>query len=213
MQRLLLALLLVAMLVAVAACTALNPPTATPVPAPTAPGKPAVSGKPQLTPGKGATPVVKAGGKGTNLPPPASQTKQAGAAASSKTTCPALAAAQTKPSGYIKSITMAQDYDDGDAVNPTTVFKPTATIYAVLEIQSAPAKTSFRAVWYINDIGDAAYCNRKIGEFEQVTPASGTVSGHASFYQEPDTSWPVGAYRVEIYTNNTLDQLATYAVR
>ena len=202
MLKLPLALALVVL--TVVAC---NSPT--PTPAPIAPPAKASSSAGKVP---RRTPVVKMGGKASpgNLPT-ASAPSKASTSSAAKTVCPPLAAPQTKPSGYVKNLTMAEGYDDGEPINPTNVFKPDATVHVVLELQNIPAKTSLKAVWYINDIGDLAYCNKKMTEFEMIVPSAG--SGDANFYHEPSTTFPVGTYRVEIHVNNTLDQIGNFSVR
>ena len=200
-----LALTVALVVLPVIACT-----TPAPTPVPTAPPPGKASSSAGKVPRR--TPVVKMGGKASqgNLPT-ASAPSKASTSSAAKTVCPPLAAPQTKPSGYIRNLMMAEGYDNGELINPTNVFKPDATVHGTFEFQNIPANTSFKAVWYVNDIGDLAYCNKKMGESEWIAPSAG--SGDAHFYHEPSTTYPVGTYRVEIYVNNTLDQVGNFSVK
>jgi len=114
-------------------------------------------------------------------------------------------------SGVITKVTMALDTQGAtkNPVNPTTVFSPSATIHAVVAIQSAPTSTSVKAVWYATS-AESVDCNTKIGDpTEIVTDGTRNID----FTLAPESTWPTGSYRVEIYINNNLDQVVEYTVQ
>jgi hypothetical protein len=128
------------------------------------------------------------------------------------TTVPPTAAAVAKPSGLIKSVTMASDVkaDTKDPVNPTTEFKPAATFHAVVAIDKAPANTKFKSVWYATDVGNAAPANTLIDQTEVIADSN---TRNIDFSLTPSSQWPVGKFRVEILVNGTLDRVVNFTVK
>ncbi len=116
-----------------------------------------------------------------------------------------------QPSGVIASVTMAEDAkaDTKEPINPTVVFKPSSTFHAIVAIQNAPANTKFGATWYTVDVGSAAPPNNKIDSTELTTDGSRNID----FTLQPNTTWPVGTYRVEITVNGVLDTVKTFSVQ
>src|SRR5574340_476483 len=74
----------------------------------------------------------------------------------------------------IKIVTMAKDTQgaEKEPANPTTVFQADSVFHAVVAIQDAPAGTTFKAAWYVTNVGDAAAPNTLIDATELTT--SGT---------------------------------------
>ncbi len=168
----------------VAPTTVGKPGVATPVP-----GKPPAATAPSNPPSV-PTEVVK--------PPPLMAERCQGAG-------------QPKPSGYIKNLTMAEKVrsSDGEPENPTEEFKPNSKIFAVANIQNAPANTRFKALWCVTDVGKADVPDAKIGE------AAITTFGtrNAEFSLTPSKGWAVGRYRIEIYVNGVLDTVRHFRVK
>ncbi|GAP08664.1 hypothetical protein ATHL_03570 [Anaerolinea thermolimosa] len=125
--------------------------------------------------------------------------------------CPAVDQSPA-PSGIITTLTLARG-TEGEAKNPvdvTTTFGASDTIHAVATIQNAPRGTVFKAVWWAVTIpDDPAACNMKITEYEITTEGTRNID----FSLTSDSSWPAGTYKVEIYVNGTLDQVAHYSVQ
>jgi hypothetical protein len=127
--------------------------------------------------------------------------------------CPPLPPPDYKPSGFVKSITMAQDTQGSnyEPVNPGRVFGPDAVFHAVVAIENAPDNTQVAAVWYVEDVGSAEPCNTPI-----TAPFTLTTSGsrNLDFTLQPPSGakWPLGVYRVEIYVNGNLDRDVTFNV-
>jgi hypothetical protein len=122
--------------------------------------------------------------------------------------CPPIPLPTIKPSGLIKSIIIGTKNSGSALVIPTTVFQTTTTIHAIVGLQNAPAKTRVRSVWYANDVGKAAPCNKLVDSAE-LGDLSGTL--FVDFTLDPPHF--VGTYRVEIYMNNNLDQVAPFNVK
>ncbi len=116
-----------------------------------------------------------------------------------------------RPSGYISAVTMAEDVkgEDKAPVNPTIVFKPTAAFHAVVATQNAPANTTFKASWYVTDVGSAAAPNTLIDATELTTDGSRNID----FSLKPKTQWPAGTYRVEVFVNGVLDTVKSFSVK
>ncbi len=127
--------------------------------------------------------------------------------------CPPRPAPAYQPSGWVKSITMAQETtgDDYEPVNPGPVFSPTSTFHAVVAIEDAPDNTEFAARWFVEDVGGAEPCNTPItGPFTLTT--SGSRNLDFSLDPPPGAEWPLGLYRVEVYVNGSLDQDVDFRV-
>ena len=124
--------------------------------------------------------------------------------------CPALDLSP-KASGIISKITMAEDVKGAnkDPVNPTKVFAGDVTIHAVASTKNAPAKTAFKAVWYATDTLGVAACNTKISEFSVATDGTRNID----FTLKPDSKFPVGTYRVEVYVNGKLDSIGDFSIQ
>ncbi len=117
----------------------------------------------------------------------------------------------TFPSQYVVDVILAESVTEGDMapVNPTSVFNSSSVIHAVVDIKDAPVDTVFKSVWYVEDVGDAADPDTLISETELST--SGTR--YIDFNLTPNTGWPSGTYRVEIFVNGALHQVLFYTVQ
>jgi len=120
--------------------------------------------------------------------------------------CPPLPPPAYQPSGFVKSITMAQDTQGSDyePVNPGRVFPPDATFHAVVATENAPANTEVTSRWFVQDVGGAEPCNTQIIEPFTIT-VEGARNLDFTLDPPPGVEWPVGVYRVEIYVNGNLD--------
>lgn len=122
--------------------------------------------------------------------------------------CPTIAPPALKPTGLIKSIVLGTKSPGSALVTPTNIFQTTATMHAIVGLQNAPAKTRLKAMWYANDVGKAAPCNKLVDSAEL-----GDLSGSPFIDFTLDPPQPVGAYRVEILVNGNLDQVAAFSVK
>lgn len=118
---------------------------------------------------------------------------------------------QPRNTGPIQGITLAKGVtgDEMTPVDATTVFAPTDTIHAVVQIVDAPTGTKFKAVWLVTDVGDAAAPNTQIAEYELTAEGSRNLD----FTLAPNNQWPAGTYRAEIYVNGNLTQTAKFSVQ
>ena len=124
---------------------------------------------------------------------------------------PSPAPTIAKPSGFIGSVTMAEDTkaDTKEPVNPTIVFKSTSVFHAVTALLNAPANTKFSATWYVVDVGNAAPPGSQI----ESTDVSTGGSRNIDFTLSPATIWPAGSYRVEISVNGVVDTVKNFTVK
>ncbi len=124
--------------------------------------------------------------------------------------CPPLPAAQTNPSGLVSEIVMAKNVEETTMapVDPTKIYGKNDIFHAVVHTENAPANSKFRTVWYATDIGDPASCNSRIDEHS--VSADGTR--YIDFNLTPETSWPAGRFRAEVYVNDILEQVLDFSV-
>jgi hypothetical protein len=127
--------------------------------------------------------------------------------------CPALPTPDYQPSGFVRSIIMAQDTEGAnfEPVNPGRVFSPDATFHAVVTIENAPDNTEIMARWFVVDVGGAEPCNTQIVQPFTLT-TSGSRNLDLTLQPPPGAEWPVGVYRVEVYTNGNLDLDVDFSV-
>jgi len=132
------------------------------------------------------------------------------AAPTESSSCPSVNLTPN-PSGYIAEVTMAEGTsgDERTPVNPTSTFGGNATFHAVAALVEAPANTTLRAVWFAGDTAGVAPCNTQVDSYEVVTDGTRNID----FSLTPESTWPPGTYRIEVYVNNVLDQAVTFAVK
>jgi hypothetical protein len=117
----------------------------------------------------------------------------------------------TQSSGYITKITLAEKSQSQSKapINPTDVFGAGATVHAVAAVKNAPSHTDFKVVWYANDTQGVAACNTRIDEYQVSTNGTRNID----FSLRPDSPFPVGTYRAEIYVNGTLDSVVNFSIQ
>jgi hypothetical protein len=109
----------------------------------------------------------------------------------------------------IKDAVLAKGYDNGEAVDPTTVFaQDDQTIHLVVKVANAPSDTTVKAVWQIAQV--EGYDPSVIDE-TSLTLDSGQDS--VDFTLSNDQLWPVGKYKVDLYLNDKLDRTLEYEVQ
>ena len=104
----------------------------------------------------------------------------------------------------VKSATLAAD-EAGS--RPTTTFEPSDTFYLLVDLANAPDDTTVRAVWYAVDVGSAAAPNTLIDEASMTTG-----SAVVTFDLAHDDAWPPGAYKVDLFLNDELNQTLNFSV-
>jgi hypothetical protein len=89
---------------------------------------------------------------------------------------------------------------------PSTVFGPTDTIYAIVDMPDAPADTVTKAVWYL--VEAPGYESNSM-----IDQASITSSGVLTFNLTPTNPFPAGKYKVEFYVNNELVKTLEFEIQ
>ena len=109
------------------------------------------------------------------------------------------------PPGITSAVLGAGATESDASANPTSQFATdTAKIYCLWKADGIQSATPVRGVWIAEDVGEAAPANTKIDE-ATVTADQDDFYGAFSL-PKPTKGWPVGKYRVEIYSG---DELAT----
>ena len=88
----------------------------------------------------------------------------------------------------------------------TKVFSQNEVFYALVTLDNAPDDTVTKAVWYAVD-AEGTEKNTKIDEAEFTSSDQ-----QITFNLSNDQLWPVGAYKVEIYLNDKLNQTLEFRV-
>jgi hypothetical protein len=112
---------------------------------------------------------------------------------------------------FITNVVMATGTQGAnfDPVGVTTTFPTDATFHAVVTITDAPDNSKIKSVWYAVDVGNASAPNTLIDQYELTTSGSRNID----FTLKPQTAWPPGSYRVEIYGNGTQAKSLTFQVQ
>ncbi len=109
----------------------------------------------------------------------------------------------------IQDATLGKGYDNGDIVEPTTVFAAEdQEIQLVVKVGNAPDDTNVKAVWSM--VAVAGQEPTVLYE-SPLTLNSGENVAHFSLTN--DQLWPAGSYKVEIYLNDKLDRTLEYQVK
>lgn len=124
--------------------------------------------------------------------------------------CPQYPAAQISHTGLVSEVVLARNVEEETMapVDVTGVFGNQDIFHAVVQIEDAPAGARFRVAWYATDVGEAAPCNTHIDSHE--ISADGTR--YIDFNLTPDSPWPNGRYRAEVYCNDNLEQVLDFSV-
>jgi serine protease Do len=96
---------------------------------------------------------------------------------------------------------------DSEGTQPSTVFEPTDTVYAIVTLSNAPDDTTLKAIWTAVNVGSAAEPNQLIDEVS-LTAGSGTHY----FNLTPGSPFPAGEYKVDIFMNDELAQSLPFQV-
>jgi hypothetical protein len=116
-----------------------------------------------------------------------------------------------KSSGVVKQVIMASNTagDLKDPVGPTDIFGKTATVHAVVQIDSAPSNTVVGVAWYVVDVGSAAPAGQLIDQTSLTTDGTRNLD----FTLKPDPSLPEGTYKVDISINQQIDQTVIWYIK
>ncbi len=101
--------------------------------------------------------------------------------------------------------------DKDDIVNPASEFVPDAPkIYCAWTAEGVTAGTPVRGVWIAEDVGNVAPPNYKIDEATLNLPG---VDKGTFTVSKPNTGWPVGKYRLDIYLGKDLAKTVPFTVK
>jgi hypothetical protein len=101
--------------------------------------------------------------------------------------------------------------DDYKIVNPTTEFTPTTpSIFCVWRADGLKIGAAMRGVWIAEDVGKVAPPNYKIDE--AAVKAIVANEGYFSL-SKPTHGFPVGKYRLEIYSGPDLVKTVPFTVK
>jgi hypothetical protein len=93
-------------------------------------------------------------------------------------------------------------------VDVTDKFPSSGSIWVVVTVANAPPDTHIKVVMTAVDTGNAAPPNSKLGESEVTARASDNVAlGWPSY-----NNAPVGAYKMDIYLNGTLNRTLSFSI-
>lgn len=98
--------------------------------------------------------------------------------------------------------------DDSGATR-TTVYSPDAVFYAIIDLANAPDDTTVKAAWVAADV-EGVDPDLAIDD-TTLTSSDGMLIFNLE--NAPDTLWPNGTYRVDIYLNDELDRSLTFEVQ
>jgi hypothetical protein len=97
-----------------------------------------------------------------------------------------------------------------DAQAATTFAPDTPAVFALLQMGGVKKGDKLRAVWFADDVGDAARAHTKIAE-KAMTMEGDPTEGSFSC-TKPAKKWPTGTYHVDIYANDKLATSAKFTV-
>jgi len=117
----------------------------------------------------------------------------------------------TSKESAASNVTMTAETATGPDATPTTTFAPdTPAVFALLRMEGVKKGDNLRAVWFIDDVGDAAPPKTKIAE-KTMTMEGVPTEGNFSC-TKPGQKWPNGKYHVDIYANDKLAATAKFTV-
>lgn len=98
---------------------------------------------------------------------------------------------------------------DPDGAQRTTTYAQDAVFYAIVDLVNAPDDTEVKAVWI------AVNAEGVEPEFaiDDVTLISGDARLTYDLTNAPNTLWPIGDYRVDLYLNNELETSLAFQVQ
>jgi hypothetical protein len=103
---------------------------------------------------------------------------------------------------------IAKDKD----TKPTTSFaNDVPKLYAFFRTHGSEKGDKLRGVWIAEDVGEAAPANTKIDEATMTADQDDFYGAFA--LSKPTKGWPVGKYRVEIYSGDELETTVKFSIK
>lgn len=98
---------------------------------------------------------------------------------------------------------------DPDGAQRTTTYAQDAVFYAIVDLANAPEDTDVKATWV------AVSAEGVEPEFviDEVTLTSSDARLTFDLTNAPNTLWPLGDYRVDLYLNGTLETSLAFQVQ
>jgi hypothetical protein len=96
---------------------------------------------------------------------------------------------------------------DPEGEQPTTVFSPQDTFYAVVDLKNAPDDTAVRAEWVAVDV------EGEESDFVIDSTEITTGSNQLHFNLKNDSPWPAGEYQVNLYIDDELEETLEFQVQ
>lgn len=113
----------------------------------------------------------------------------------------------------IPSAVLAKGYANGQATDPGTTFAPTDTVHAVVQVANAPDDTKVKAVWTAVDAVDASGAPIKDQKVIEKEVTIKDVGSSIDFTFIPNSPFPVGKYKAEIYLDDKLDKTLNFDIK
>jgi hypothetical protein len=113
----------------------------------------------------------------------------------------------------IEKTTLAKKTDDG--YDPVKTFKPDDTFAVIVELSEAKIGTKLKAVWTLVDAGGKR--DQKILE-KKIEITAEAIKGveepnRINFTLVPDSPFPAGDYKADIYLNGELEKTVNFKVK
>jgi hypothetical protein len=121
-----------------------------------------------------------------------------------------LACAGSEP-----GLSNARTAKDDTGATVVTTFAPSDTIFAVVDLNSGKKGDVIGYKWYSVDVADndlGLGNNTLMDEIESNIDEDSDYTLH-SYFEAPDSGWPTGSYKVEIYYNGVLTATVAYSVQ
>jgi len=96
---------------------------------------------------------------------------------------------------------------DPEGEQPTTVFSPQDTFYAVVDLKNAPDDTAVRAEWVAVDV------EGEESDFVIDSTEITTGSNQLHFNLKNNSPWPAGEYQVNLYIDDELEETLEFQVQ
>jgi hypothetical protein len=109
----------------------------------------------------------------------------------------------------IKSVELARDYQNEQAVGVGTVFQPTDNpLHCVIRLERQSVGTKVKVVWTAVDANGQQ--NYKLSEREIVVEGSNQNTIDA--FLQLSTPWPPGSYKVDVYLDDRLNKTVMFSI-
>ncbi|MBN1201962.1 MAG: hypothetical protein JXJ20_08920 [Anaerolineae bacterium] len=96
---------------------------------------------------------------------------------------------------------------DSAGENKTTTYGTADTFYCIVELANAPDDTTTKAVWKTVEV-EGQEPDTVLGEYK-IESGNGTIT----FEFSPETEWPVGTYKVELYLDGDEEETLEFTVQ